>query len=412
MTHHLWTGPTLAIIAGVWTLASALITERARQLLQLSKVKSASGPYFGAADWPCITLVIPLSGADANEGLMFANAEAAAYSLPGYPKQITTILLAMADDPPAVDRAHRHAAALRQRGQKAHIQVTEPGGVNRKAAQLAQYSEASAKQAHPQAGLVLCLDSDVVPSTVDAQALVRLLHQPPRAAAVWQAVVPILDRATGPRAKQTFGDRVDQAVRAGSGHAFAILAALDGSSLVGKTILYDPHAVAMVGGWRPSIPYLGDDVALSQRLIKAKYRVRALAQPCAAEARANQKVGQVLHRYRRWNAIMFAQRPHMLWTYPLYLFALTGQLTLWAISMAQGLPAAVGLIGALTSIAGRVLLARCARRSSGNHATWPTCLMDTLLAEPALLVCFGAAAITRRVQWHGRPLTAARAKTQ
>jgi hypothetical protein len=356
--------------------------------------------------WPPVTLVLPLSGGDSVDGLAEAWASLEPYALPPYPGTLDIVLLAMGDDSSAVKRAQRHVARLGERGRAARLMATNPGGPNRKAAQLAQFCNTMAKD--HRGGLVLSVDSDVVPASVDLQGLVRLQQQQ-RAGAVWQAVVPLpCDPPPKGRASYPWGDRLAEAVRAGSGHAFPLLAALDGHSLVGKAMLYAPEAVRLTGGWEASIPFLGDDVALSQRLWASGYTVHALAQPPAYEARRGQTVGEALGRLTRWTVIMLAQRPHMAWTCPLYLIALPCQLALWALSFVAGAPRFLCALGALVSVLTRLGLGRLARRSSGGQATWSTCAVDAVLADGALLACFAKALCARRVRWHGRSLPVAK----
>ena len=297
----------------------------------------------------------------------------------------------MSDDPGAKLRAQAYAEALQRSGTKAEVVLTQPGYLNRKATQLAQLPK------HTQEGLIVCLDSDVLPASVDLTGMVAALQGDPKVGAIWQPVVPQQQAAT-------WGDRVAQAVLAGSGHAMPLLAQIDGASAVGKVILYAPGPMVAAGGWGPCAAALGDDIALSQNLARAGYRVRAHLGRPARDVRRGQSLSSVIARLSRWFLAVRRQRPSLLWAYPLYLFAMPGQVALCALAWHEGADALRSTLLATISIGSRIALGRLARARCEHESGIGRAISDVLLADAAIAVAFIRATTRRTALWHGRQL--------
>ncbi len=289
-----------------------------------------------------------------------------------------------ADDPArrAVDDAQR---ILRARGVDAHAVYTNVRGPNHKAAQLA-----AAIEAIPAAFAVLaCVDSDV-----DLRGL-RLRSVLDRdAAATWVPTVEHVSPAS------TVGDRASAAVLALSFHAFPLLAEVDPGALVGKVLVIRRGALVEVGGFAGLSAHLGEDMELGRRLRRSGARVSACTQVARAEVRGR-SLGAVVARFARWIAVVRAQRPALLSTYPLFFFPvpLLSPALLVASFAWPGptLPCAAALL-----IGARLLLAWTGRRLAG--ATSLGIVRGALLADVVLLLAFVRALFTREVAWRGRAL--------
>lgn len=282
----------------------------------------------------------------------------------------------------AVDDAQR---ILLARGVRARVVYTQTQGPNHKAAQLAE-----AVDVVPASFAVLaCVDSDV-----DLRGL-RLGSVLERgAAASWVPTVEVVSHAS------TLGDRASAAVLALSFHAFPLLAEVDPGALVGKVLAIRRRALAEVGGFGAVATHLGEDMELGRRLRRQGDRVSA----CARVARARvegRSVADVVARFARWIAVVRAQRPALLLTYPLFFFpvllVVPAMLVTWRVSAGPLLPAAAMLL-----LGSRLFLAWAGRRLAGADALHLA--GGALVADAVLALAFCKALLTREHTWRGRPL--------
>lgn len=296
--------------------------------------------------------------------------------------------VARADDP-AATIAERAAEALRRNGIDAACVVTDRGAENPKAAQLA----AMMAREEPFDGVVLVADSDVDLTALPLGDVSARLERDKTLAALW---VPPVEREG-----ETLGDRASRAVLGSSLHAFTLLAHLDPEGVVGKLLALRADALRAVGGFDALSAHLGEDIELARRLREKGLRVEAAPFVAPSNA-AGRGVREVIERYARWIAVIRAQRPRLLWTYPTLLFGASS----WTLCAAGVFAHRSGAHPALAPFAlavwlSRVLVARVASRRAGIAHT----LRDIARAELTLASSFVLALRSRRVAWRGRTLT-------
>jgi ceramide glucosyltransferase len=296
--------------------------------------------------------------------------------------QETRVVFAVAhEDDPALPIAREACAALREAGRDARVQITDAVGPNQKSSQLARVL------GDTPCAVVVVIDSDVDCGTVDLPSLVAAV----RTEGVGAAWCPVVEDGG-----ETLGDRASDALLAGSLHAFPLLARLDPAGLVGKVLALRRDVLDAVGGFTPLARYLGEDMELSRRLHAHGWRTVAL--PTVAVSRARGRSwDDVVARYARWIMVIRAQRPTLLWSYPLLFFA-----TPWLV--AGGLLTKKPAVAAVAIIA-RLLVAVAARRASKTPVAraWG----DLFWSDGVLLCAFVRALRTRVVTWRGRKLTVA-----
>jgi ceramide glucosyltransferase len=275
--------------------------------------------------------------------------------------------------------------ALRAMGLEASVVVTGACGPNRKADQLAR--ALTTERDGP--AIVVVADSDVL---LDHSSLAGIVA-PILAGACDAAWAPPVESAP-----QTPADRASQSVLGGSLHAFALLAGLDPRGMVGKLFAVRRSSLERVGGLAPLTDYLGEDMELARRLRAAGLRVAVGAAPAASLA-AGRSWEQVVRRYARWLAVIRAQRPALLLSYPLLLAAAPLQLGLACIAVAcegaRALPCVLGVV----ALRGLVTAAARHRSRSPGGPWWASWAADAVL-----LVAFARAVTSRSVDWRGAVL--------
>lgn len=303
-----------------------------------------------------------------------------------------SIRLAVADRrDPATPVAEGAARSLSARGIDARVVITGAIGPNRKADQLAR-AMASAPDAAP---IVAVADSDVDLEGVDLDDLVAPLDA--GASAAWAAPVEV--------EPETIADRASASILDASLHAFALLASLDPSGMVGKLFAVERAALEAAGGFGALVSHLGEDMELARRLAAGGGSV-ALARVAAPSLARGRSFADVVARYARWITVIRAQRPHLLPSYPLLFAQLPAVLAVaLAGALHEGPLAAAALALAL---AGRAFVALAARARSGRPVG-PGALGGALLAELALTCAFARALSTRTVRWRGALLAPTRA---
>lgn len=287
-------------------------------------------------------------------------------------------VVADADDP-AWPHVQAIAASLDSRGLPAAALLSYARGPNRKAEQI----DAAVARFGADADVLVVVDGDVDLASLDLAALLAPLGAPCTDVGVTWASPIEADAAT-------LGDRLSRAILGGSLHAFALLAALDPGLLVGKAFALRLETLASIGGAASLREYLGEDFELARRVrarglqLRRCTTVRSLAR--------GRGLGAVLERYTRWIAVVRAQRPARMVSYPL-LLAATPLLLLGALLGAPPLAAAGFASGALAL---RAAVTRLAARRSG--ATSPN-LPLALLADLLLLAAWARATVIRELRW-------------
>ncbi|MEO1482178.1 MAG: glycosyltransferase [Myxococcota bacterium] len=298
----------------------------------------------------------------------------------------------------ALDPAYPVAAAasveLRSRGWDADVVLTGGGGPNRKVAQLA----AAVRSAGGNEPSLMVVDSDVDLEGFDLDRMVDLLQSDPGLGALWS---PPHD--DGPI--ETFGDRASHATLNGSFHCFPLLCGIDPTALVGKTFAIQRRALEAIGGFDALIEYLGEDVEISRRLRTAGYRVEPA--PVVARSMARGRSFQdVVSRIARWTTVIRAQRPLMMFTYPVFMFA--GNLLVIGGTLVgtfgAGWPVGASASLALCVILTRVGLAVTARFRCGLPFSVLTAVIDSIVADVVLMLAFLRACGSRSFEWRGVPL--------
>ena len=300
-------------------------------------------------------------------------------------------LVARASDP-AVPAAILASAELQRVGRRARVLVTGAGAPNMKAAQLARALET--EPAEP-GQIVVVADSDVSLSNGAWRAVVDALRRDEADAAWAPPIEPW---------PQTLADRASSAVLAGSMHAFPLLAGLDREGMVGKLFAVRRDALDAIGGFGGLVQHLGEDVELARRLRARGYRVKACAAVAVALA-SGRTWHEVLDRYTRWIAVVRAQRPSLLPSYPLLLAA-----TPLALLLEGGASALEGLAAAraaVVTLALRWWIGALARHSAGLPPKVFGIIAAGLAADVLLLCAFVRAVTRRDVVWRGRRLVLA-----
>lgn len=281
-------------------------------------------------------------------------------------------------------------ARLRASGLDARTVVTGAVGPNRKADQIARTLALEATLPP----IVIVADSDVDLTGVSLDALMGGLSNP-SVAAVWAPPIEI--------APQTLADRASAAVLDGSMHAFPLLAALDPDGMVGKLFAIRRDALEAVGGFGALIGHLGEDMELARRLHAAGWqtRIAPLVAPSLAQGRS---WSDVMQRYARWIAVIRAQRPHLLLSYPAIIVATPLVVAVSLCAAAVGAPS--GLAAAAIAVSSRFFLGWLARSRSGLPARPLALPIDIALADALLLAAFARALHSRRTVWRGVELRA------
>lgn len=296
------------------------------------------------------------------------------------------------EDDPALPTLQRVAKALNAAGLESRVQIVDPGEhPNHKVAQLAGVT-AHLRDGHT---IILNVDSDVDLSGVDLDVLIAPLLAK-RVAACWAPTIEVAAAHA-----HRLGDRASAAYLNTSLHAFPLLSGLDPTGLVGKVFAIRADALAQVGGFAAFTRYLGEDMALSQRLRGAGYRVEP--SPLVTHSRAvGRTLPQALARFSRWVMVIRAQRPALMASYPLLLAAAPPLLLLGAWSRGVDPQRAAWTVGVTT--AARTAAAVAARKFAGQPVDWRRLPADMALGDGLLWAAWMRALSTREVTWSGRTL--------
>lgn len=291
------------------------------------------------------------------------------------------------DDParPAIDAA---LASLFARGVEARLVISRAAGPNRKVQQILAALRAS-PPGDPDRQVVLVVDSDVDLERHPLAELVLPLERDPRVGAVW-APPHEAGTASAP------GDLASGALLGASLHSFALLAELDPAGLVGKCFAARRSTLERTVRLDELDRYLGEDMELSRRLSAQGASIRVAATGVRSLA-AGRQLGATVERFGRWLAVIRAQRPALLVSYPLMFFPL---LSIALVALLLATPLA--LAAALVAFVVRVATAWAARRATSGSTRLVDLVRDVALAEATLAAAWLRALGSRRFAWRER----------
>jgi ceramide glucosyltransferase len=279
------------------------------------------------------------------------------------------------------ETAHLFAmrAASERRG--VDVSVGELELPNPKVAHLAH-----AYAAQPPCALVVVVDADVEPRTVDGAGIVAAFADPV-VDAVWQPVVE------GPG--ETLGDALSEAILLGSFHAFPLLGLLDRGGLVGKVSAVRRRALEDVGGFAALGHVLGEDMELAAAIREHGCETRMLPTVARSSARGR-RVREVFDRFVRWTLVTKTQRPAKLASYPLFFFPVP--LVAMGVACTE-CPEALYFLA--VALAARTSLAILGAWRGGDLTRLPRVLALAPLADLLLLAAWLRALTLRTVSWRG-----------
>ena len=280
---------------------------------------------------------------------------------------------------PAYIVAAAAAQALKARQIKAEVRVITTDAPNRKAAQLLAWFDAA-----PPDAIFINVDSDVDLTGFDGAGLIGALED---ADAAWTP--------PSEHTPRTVGDHASAAFLNASLHSFALLGGLDPAGLVGKVFAVRVGKMRDAGGFVKLPNCLGEDMEIARR-IRANGGKVALHPGVAVACPQGRTFGDVVARYARWLAVIRAQRPALLLSYPL-LFGAT--LPLVILSVIFGAWGPLGL-----ALAARVGVVIAARRFNARPVGVRSILPAVFLGEIVTWGAFLRALSTRTVIWRGRRL--------
>ncbi len=375
----------LALIVWAWAaLAASVVLYAALRQRATARAREDTrcAAREDAASVTAVLLLRPCAGLDPHlPALLASTADARTHH-----RLAVRLSAARPDDAawPAVEAA---AHSLASRGLDARAQLAPTTLANHKCGQLA------ALTAGADAEVFVVADADVDLADVDLDALVDPLLRAGGPAATYAPPIEV-----GPPAPSGAGDRASQAVLDSSLHAFPLLSALDPRGFVGKLFAVRRHALEAVGGFTALGDYLGEDMELARRLRAAGHRTEAV--DLVAQARPGPRtLGATVDRYARWLAVIRAQRPALLLTYPLLFFP-TAPLVALSIAAGTAEPAAL-------AIATRVSVALAARQAAGRSPVRGL-TVAIVLADLTLALAWLRALTRSTVVWRGRTLRLAR----
>lgn len=304
------------------------------------------------------------------------------------------------DDPDdrALPIAEAVAAQLREEGLEVRVEIHPPTGPNRKASMLAAVLRAHAREHE----LIVNVDSNVDLDGFDLDALLGpvlgdVLGSDGEAGRVGVAWAPWAEQ----RGFAGVGPRASEAVLGGSLTAFPLLCGLHPNGLVGKIWAARVDALDSAGDFGELACYLGEDLAMAERLRAAGWTI-AVA-PVRGRARGGQpSFAQVVERFGRWMLVVRGQEPRLLPSYPLFFFATP----LVGVIAALGLPGRpdLALMALAMAFVARLLVTLAARHWSGRGLRPGAALVDLALSDLVLLLAWIRAVSRREVEWRGRRL--------
>ena len=355
----------LAWVLWGWAICVAIVSG-------VAIYRRACAPRIDPDDCPPLILVRPCAGAE--PGLL------ARLSTVGTWPRPPQIRFSVTDaDDPAYVVAVAAVATLRGQQIDAEVRVIAADTPNLKSAQLIHWFDAA-----PADAIFINVDSDVDLVRFDGGGLIGALKT---ADAAW---TPPSEH--NPR---SFGDHASAAFLNASLHSFALLGGLDPAGLVGKVFAVRVGAMRAAGGFDRLDTCLGEDMEIARRIRSNGGRV-ALHPGVAQACPQGRSFGDVVARYARWLAVIRAQRPALLLSYPL-LFGAT--LPLAVLSLVMGAWGVFGL-----AVGSRALVVLAGRHFNNRPLSPLSVLPAIVLGEIVTWGAFLRASTTRAVIWRGRRL--------
>ena len=248
---------------------------------------------------------------------------------------------------------------------------------------------AFAMRTAPPCDVVLVVDADVDPSSIDAHAIAAAFDDP-RVAAVWQ---PVVEGADG-----TFGDAVSDAILLGSFHAFPLIALLDKGALVGKVSAMRREALEAIGGFEALGHVLGEDLELAAVLKRRGWLTRTVPRAARSAARGR-SLREVFNRFARWTLVTKHQRTRLIPSYPFIFFPLPLALVL---AGCTDVPEN-GILLAIVAVT-RMIVAALGAVRGGRPSRMVRMMLLAPVADALLAAAWGTALVTRRFTWRGNVL--------
>lgn len=339
------------------------------------------------ADWPPIVILRPCEGHDPRLQDNLLSSATARY--PG-PRRVR-ILVPDAHDPAHV--AARQAAAAAPPGVPFEIVVTGIAHAgNRKVAQLAGGDDGGPEEILVQA------DSDVLLGDDNLPELVAALRDDPRRGAAFAPPIEAFPT--------TWADRASAALVSASQQSFLALYAVAQAtggvpSLAGALCAYRRQALHRIGGFAGLSDILGEDHEVARRLRQAGLEV-AITRAPARCTDGGRGLGATVSRVARWLMVVRAQRPGLIWGYPLFLAATPLHLLLSPLLGDRLHTAmALGLLCARALLAGTLRRAQGLGGKLGLPGDWVRGLLDVLLAEGLMWLGLCRSLLRRRISWRG-----------
>ena len=296
----------------------------------------------------------------------------------------THVVLVVPHDDPQRAAVEAACRALLAHGCAARVLATNVVGANHKVAQLA-----ATFARWPEHDDIVSADGDVDLTDYPMDAL-RAALQAPGVAAAWAPCAEKVD-ANAPASAA--------AVLSSSLHCFALLGRLDGGGMVGKLWAVRRACLLRAGGFASLVNTLGEDMELARRFMAMGLRV-VMAKHSAWCRPAPRPWRAAVARYARWFWVIRAQRPHLLLTYPLWLFGTSGLVALCACQAMRWPWQAAGV--ACLALLLRLALAAIARRAIG--APYTRLVRDAALSEVTMIAAFVCMLSQRTVRWRHQRL--------
>lgn len=338
--------------------------------------------------FPAIAILRPCAGSEPE--LLQNLASALTVPYPG--KRRVLLLCPGTTDPayPVLERVVREAPPH----VPVEILLTRPEmRHNRKVAQLC------AGLAHCTEPVVVCADSDVRLLGDDLTALVSRLCAPPTSACT-RGQVGAVFASPVEQTPRTPWDRASSALVGGSTQNFMALYGLyrvigGVPSMAGALLGFSREALCTIGGFSSVAAILGEDYELSRRLCHAGYSVEMSSRPAHCSD-GDRSARAVIARVSRWLTVVRAQRPGLLFCYPIFMAA-TPPLLLALLWFRTPLLAA--LTGGVWVL--RTILSWFLRRTQGIAQSLWVSALEVLGAEALLWAGLALALWTRQVTWRG-----------
>lgn len=373
-------------LAWAWALTVAIISLRACALaLRHKKSQQVSSNHPSCR----VLLIRPCAGKEPALAQALASTRDMKYSV-----NLAVRFTAASEDDSAIPTMQQVAKELKSAGMDAAVVIAPTDSPNHKIGQLAHCVQKEIQDFD----FVINVDSDVNIAHLNLDEMLAQFQQDELLGAVWCPPVE------GGKTIQTVADRASFAILASSLHAFPLLAHLDPRGLVGKVFVIRSDALTAIGGFTSLQQYLGEDMALAKQLLQAGWSLQADPQVVVSLA-SKRSLRQVIDRYHRWLAVIRAQRPWLLGSYPL-LFLAIPSLSLLLIAgaalQAVTLVDAGLIIGVMIFI--RLLTIAVAQFVSGLRLQfwrWPG---DMMLADAILAIALFRSLTTRVIRWRGKHL--------